>query len=271
MEVVYCPRCNMKVVTAADGACPGCSHAIPAAVPLTDDATRCPECTARLSAGAILCVACGFHLQQGSHLATAAEKLPEYSKKLPATKSCPACHSEIPAKTTLCVECGYHFKFQRRIPTLIAAERAPQPFTEQQVEPVGPTDDNPYAAPRHAASPRPQLYKNEKLTERDASWAKSLAGDAKYAIAFTFAGILCVPRGFVLLFWYSFRLYQWHRWNRRFEELRNPNSFSSHGQIAVQFQESRWKLTMALFLAGGFWFAVAAVAFGKMVFIIVST
>jgi len=36
-------------------------------------ATRCPSCDAELAPNAVLCVACGYHLKQRTHLATVAE------------------------------------------------------------------------------------------------------------------------------------------------------------------------------------------------------
>lgn len=45
------------------------SRPLPSPQPQPAAAKRCPNCQAELAAGAVLCVACGFHLQQGQNVA----------------------------------------------------------------------------------------------------------------------------------------------------------------------------------------------------------
>lgn len=66
MEIVVCPACKVKVLPSKDGVCPSCRHVI--AQQDSSSELSCPSCGKLLAPNAVLCVDCGYHLQQGVHL-----------------------------------------------------------------------------------------------------------------------------------------------------------------------------------------------------------
>lgn len=70
-----CPHCSQPLEAPEEMAgeivaCPACGE--PIQLP-ADDASTCPECGSELESGAILCVACGYHLGLGRKLDTEIE------------------------------------------------------------------------------------------------------------------------------------------------------------------------------------------------------
>jgi hypothetical protein len=60
-----------------------------------------------------------------------------------------------------------------------------------------------------------------------------------------------------MLPWYAFRLWSWHRLNSRFAELRQPNAFSPHGQLAASFRECKTRLWIGVTLGAILWVFLA--------------
>ena len=49
------------------------------------------------------------------------------------------------------------------------------------------------------------------------------------------------------------------RLNANFAELRNPNAFSPHGDLAIRFQDARGRFIVGVILGGLFWGLVIVV------------
>jgi hypothetical protein len=160
----------------------------------------------------------------------------------PDSLHCPQCGRPLPTNAVLCVDCGFHRKLGLQLARVDDAD--PAPAVERS------DDSNPYASPQAAETDSPHRSGRKPvfdLTEFGASQADAVAaaGEAIPLVGL-FAFCLCPPVWFVLLPWSAYRLFNWYQLNARFEELRYPNSFSPHVEIALRFQAVRVKLTAAV-------------------------
>ena len=133
------------------------------------------------------------------------------------------------AGAVLCISCGYHTKLGGQLATVLDDE-SPQAV-----------DANPYASPREGGEARPGP--SSDLTESGARWAADIVRDAGgFGLAAVIFGCPCFLLWPFILPWYAFRLCCWYALNSRFAELRNPNSFSKHGELATRFQDAKLRL-----------------------------
>ena len=164
----------------------------------------------------------------------------------PSPENCPSCGVSLPPGAVLCIACGYHLKLGRHLATSVG-------------EPRPQIDRNPYASPDEIEQRSPPGYVAD-LTDEGARKAKAIVSDAEnvYA-ALLFAWCCCGPAWFLLLPWYGWRLYSWYKLNNQFYELRYPNGFSPHGELAGSFQDSKFKLWVGV-VAGGIFFVLVLLA-----------
>jgi hypothetical protein len=81
---IRCPFCGDLAPVRADVAFPAARPAKPSYVVHEMDDRPCPECGQRLPRQAVLCVACGYHLQTGAKLETTYERFEtEWTRGLP--------------------------------------------------------------------------------------------------------------------------------------------------------------------------------------------
>ena len=166
----------------------------------------------------------------------------------PAAANCPACGGALPPQAVLCVDCGYHLKLQRHLAT--AVEKSARPAI----------DPNPFAPPAEPDVPQDAPRIREPyvadLTPDGARQAKAIVSDASSAYALVVLGLCCWPVWLLLFPWFGYRLWSWYGLNRQYGELRNPNGFSEHGELAVSFQDSKFRLWVG-FVAGSIYWGLA--------------
>ncbi|WP_425614747.1 hypothetical protein NA78x_004622 [Anatilimnocola sp. NA78] len=154
------------------------------------------------------------------------------------TQRCPACGTALLPAAILCVNCGYHLKLGRHLATSV--ERAPEPAL----------DKNPYASPAGVEAtddaPRDPQF---DLTEAGARQAAAIVAESKSIFYALGAGCCFWPIFLLVIPWYGYRLYCWSQLNSRFAELRYPNGFSSHAELAVSFQKAKRWLYVGLSLS----------------------
>jgi hypothetical protein len=116
-------------------------------------------------------------------------------------------------------------------------------------------DPNPYAAPQtEVAEPPRDDRLAADLTPSAAAWAESLAKEAEARWVLLLVGLICCqPILLLMLPWYGFRLWNWHVLNASYSELRHPNSFSPHGELAARFQEAHAKLVVGMVMSAIGW------------------
>jgi hypothetical protein len=206
MHPIVCPRCKVRVIPSPEGICPGCRKALKVPPSQVAPATVCPECGAGLAAEAVLCVACGFHLEEQRFLSTAVERQlpPDGSQFADPAGPLPLAPAETNPYASPTIPSD--------IPTRIIVAHDSE-FV---------ADLTPYAAKQAAA-------------------IVSDAGHVYWAIFLS----LCICRiGWLVMFpWYGYRLYSWYRLNETFSELRNPTPrVSAHYSLALDFQAVKGRL-----------------------------
>jgi len=158
---------------------------------------------------------------------------------------CPSCGASITPETVLCVACGYHLTLGHHLGTVVERQREATP------------DQNPYASPAVTARSRPPLSREPPvfdLTEAGARQATAVVSDAQSVfLVILLAWCVCAPAWIVMLPWYVYRLYCWHRLNTQFAELRSPNAFSPHGELAATFKDARGRLLIGVVAGAAFW------------------
>lgn len=165
-------------------------------------------------------------------------------------RRCPSCRETLADNAVLCIACGYHLGLGKRLATEV------EPVAEVRLE------SNPYVAPAmEAERSRPTGNSNAVLDLDDsaARHAKAIADDAAYAITAPLVGIICAPIALIALPWFGYRLIMWHSLFNKYEELRHPNSFSPHAEVATRFRDARPQLWIGCALALVIW-AVQAIA-----------
>jgi len=162
-----------------------------------------------------------------------------------APENCPACGVAIAPQAVLCIACGYHLVLGHHLATNVERSKST------------PLDQNPYASPSALDSDVPKKLSGTTvfdLTDAGARQAQAVVSEAQSVFVVVLAGLLCCAPVWMLTFpWYSYRLYCWHSLNARFAELRFPNGFSPHGEVAAKFQESRWRITVGVAVGFVFW------------------
>jgi hypothetical protein len=255
MKIVLCPNCKTRVVPTREGECPSCRRAAFPAMPPPDETQPCPSCSSPLASQAVLCVACGFHIAQGVHLAMVAERargrasdslsfesrepIPIGSPAPPPgeIQACPSCGSFLASHAVLCVGCGFHLAKGVHLATV--AEEAGRRASSSPSVPT--CDSNPYASPMEADNGLMPL--ESELTPEAVKTAEAIVAEARQtAIVVALCLFTCNLAPLFVLPWYAWRLRQWHALNNRFQELREPNSFSPHAELAVNFQDAREKI-----------------------------
>lgn len=216
MEIVVCPFCRTRMSPKADGSCPSCQASLANAPPVPKSTLKCPSCGGGLPFHAVLCVACGYHLKTGVQLATVSGKRVEQTPE------------SAPIHETSVL----------------------QPESIQR-------DANPYSPPLAAASasilPEDDHFRAD-LTTAAADQAKAIVRDAEMFWLVVLVGIfVCQPSFLIMLPWYSVRWWQWNALHRRFAELRHPNSFSAHANLAERFLAAKWKLVLGTQLSAAVW------------------
>lgn len=180
-----------------------------------------------------------------------------------STLKCPACGNGLPLHAVLCVACGYHLKSGVQLATVTGsregrvAEFAPIEEANVSQSAACERDANPYAAPPAEAAD-PELAEDDHfrpdLTSAGAERAKAIVRDAETFWLVVLTGLFaCQPMFLVMLPWYAIRWRQWHMLHRRFAELRHPNSFSRHGDLAERFLAAKWKLVFGTQLSAAVW------------------
>ncbi len=64
---------------------------------------------------------------------------------------------------------------------------------------------------------------------------------------------ICFPALLAMLPWYGFRLTSWYSLNSIYNDLREPNGFSPHCQVATRFQDALPKLWVGTIVGAFFW------------------
>ncbi|MBC7853570.1 MAG: zinc ribbon domain-containing protein, partial [Pirellulaceae bacterium] len=183
MELVICPTCHTRVAAKADGSCPSCQAPLHDAEPAFKSKKECPSCGAKLPPHAVLCVACGYHLKTGVHLATASS-------------------GESPAEPPT----SYSEPSQDRIssPAINPNPYAP-PLSESLLAENNAAQAN--TAPL-GEIPERCLRKAERIAESGASYMAAVLL------------ILCLgPIGMLALPWYIYCLVQWYELRRQYPQL----------------------------------------------------
>ena len=151
---------------------------------------------------------------------------------------CPSCGVLLKPQAVLCIACGYHLLRGHHLATALDGQREATP------------DDNPYASPAAAAANGPEVSRDKSvfdLTESGARRVKAVVSDAQMVFFVSvIAWCFCAPALIVIFPWYAYRLYCWHRLHNEFAELRNPNGFSPHGELAAKFQDARTRIWFGL-------------------------
>ncbi len=164
---------------------------------------------------------------------------------------CPACGAAITPETLLCIACGYHMTLGHHLATVVERQQRSKP------------DENPYASPAAVESSRPPLPRERPvfdLTEAGVRRASAVVSDARSVfLVIVLAWCVCAPAWLVMLPWYAYRLYCWHRLNAQFAELRSPNAFSPHGELATKFKDARTRLWIGVIAGLAFWTLLAMV------------
>jgi hypothetical protein len=110
---------------------------------------------------------------------------------------------------------------------------------------------NPYASPSDASpsdatSSRPARSSDATefdLTEASARRAEAVVWDAQAVFLLALLGVCaCAPVWLFMLPWYGYRLHCWNQLSNEFAELRNPNAFSPHGELAIKFRDAHGRL-----------------------------
>lgn len=148
----------------------------------------------------------------------------------------------------LCVACGYHLKLERHLATVVDR---PEPRA---------VDSNPFASPAtidaEEIPQRGEPYLAD-LTQAAARQAQAIVSEANMVFVTIGLALVCAPLCGIMwpfmLPWYAWRLWSWRRLNSRFNELRNPNGFSPHGELAGSFQDCQYKLWVGMTAGGLFW------------------
>lgn len=220
MLPILCPRCQIRVLPSPEGVCPGCRKVIPASVQVTPPMaiTECPECKAPLAENAVLCLACGYHLQRGGFLSTVVERSPfapfqdeELATPPPSLQ-----------------------------PPDLNPYASPVALKEQPVEVQ-------YIGESFVADLTPQAAKR----------ASAIVADAERLYwVLLFSVCLCGIAWLLMFPWYSYRLLSWYELNRNYCELRNPTPrLSDHYGLAQDFQAAKGRM-WAGFIIGAICFAL---------------
>jgi hypothetical protein len=170
-------------------------------------------------------------------------------EEIVAQPLCPSCRRPVEPSAVLCIACGYHFALGKRLETVFERE-TPRVIT------------NPYAAPAIDAQPA-RVGVGETsvfdLTESGARQAKAVVDDAGAVHwMILLSACICGIAWAMMLPWYGYRLYMWHRLREQFAELRQPNAFSTHAEITARFPEARVRLIVGVVFGALFWHFLAA-------------
>lgn len=167
----------------------------------------------------------------------------------PHAATCPSCGATLAAGAILCVHCGYHLKLNRHLATVVERSSLPS------------VDPNPYASPAALASDEPSSRPRQAptdLTEHGAKQAKAIVDEADMVYWIIVVAVCCCSLLWpIILPWYGYRLWCWHRLNQRFSELRYPNSLSPHGTLAGAFQDAKLRLIVGVVVGAAMWLLLA--------------
>ena len=95
--------------------------------------------------------------------------------------------------------------------------------------------------------------------ECGASLARNAILCAEYVPWLVVASLCCCALPMPLLLpYYGYRLANWSKLDAKYAELHSPNSFSPHGQLAVEFQDARFLLMYGI-VFGAIFYVVAFV------------
>lgn len=156
---------------------------------------------------------------------------------------CPACKSKLAPNAILCIDCGFNLKTGQHLTTVTEAAN------EDDATPASSRDlANPYASPVEES--RIQDTGQFDLDDRGTRHAERVVSGARVVYPLMlFSTLCCLPIFVVLLPYYGFLLVSWYSLRSRYNELRNPNSFSPNGQLAADFEDAHFKLVLAIVLA----------------------
>jgi hypothetical protein len=164
---------------------------------------------------------------------------------------CPSCGASITPEAVLCVACGYHFALGHHLATVVERQGTATP------------DPNPYASPVFTEKDQPRMPGEPPvfdLTDAGARQAQVVVWVAQSVFwTILLAWCVCAPAWLVILPWYAYRLYCWHRLSAQFAELRSPNAFSPHGELAANFKDARSRLLIGVIAGCVFWTVFAVV------------
>lgn len=222
MLPVLCPHCRIRVLPSPEGICPGCRQAIPtpAKAPPSMLTNECPECKVRLAENAVLCVACGYHLQREGYLSTAVERSPPFRDETIATPP-PASIQPLDLN-----------------PYASPAILNEQPIEVQRIGEPFVADLTPYVVKR----------------------ANAIVSDAERFYWVLLASVcLCGIAWFLMFPWYSYQLFSWYELNNNYCELRNPTPrLPHHYGLAQDFQAAKGRMWTG-FIIGGICFLLRVV------------
>lgn len=99
--------------------------------------------------------------------------------------------------------------------------------------------DNPYSPPVEPEAPRPGSAEAFDLPDDQVWQVRFVLTTWKSVLLLTVACCLgCFFLYIPMFFWYGGKLFVWHYLNPKYNELRFPNAFSKHSQLASDFQDS---------------------------------
>lgn len=127
---------------------------------------------------------------------------------------------------------------------------------------------NPYASPNIPAEKQvtPAGFVSE-LPQWAVGRAAAIGSEADMLVWTIVLGLCFCPPVLLLMFpWYGFRLFSWYQLNALFDELREPNGFSPHSQVAIKFQDALVRLWIGTILGAVFWGI-----FGLIMFVQIAT
>lgn len=160
--------------------------------------------------------------------------------------NCPECGVSLPPNAVLCIACGYHLKLGYHLATA-TGDDVPRPPALHMNPYAAPTVIDPPASPNRSSNP------DFDLTEKGAARAKAIVNEAGSVRLLCGLACICAPVWVLMLPWFSYRLYCWHDLNSTYAELRNPNSFSQHGELAADFVNAKSKIIVGMVVGGILW------------------
>ena len=205
MQPVFCIRCHLLVLPSPEGICPGCRKMIPAPLPaqVIPSPTECPECHAMMVPKAVLCIACGYHLERKGFLSTAIDRQFKFSDED---------NSDTMFVSVEPLDANPYASPQ-------AQNERPEQATTRIEEFVA--DLTPFAVKR----------------------ADGVVSAAERVYWYIFLSFVTCIGAFVVGPIYGYLLLDWYYLNRTYNELRNPTvRRSDHYSLALDFQASKGRI-----------------------------